>query len=106
MRTHRLLVAGCIAAFASFSPLLNAAGVSLNVQTNGQKTVTWGRLPALDTNRLAVGSSVTAINTSVNSSNVARDTAIYQWKTTNSLAQQFYAVWQTQMSSNDLLTAN
>src|SRR5881394_3106609 len=110
MRTIRLLAAGCIAAFSSFSPFTNAQqGPTLNVQTNGQKTVTWGRLPALETNRLGVsgvtGSAITALTT-VNSSNVARDTMIYQYKTTNTLPQQFYAIWQSQLSSNDLLAAN
>jgi uncharacterized protein (DUF1800 family) len=74
-------------------------------KTNNVKTVSWPRpvLPAWETNRLLVGTTVTNM-TAV--PNFSVGTAGYTYTTTNVFPQQFYGVHIAQKSSNDLLIAN
>jgi uncharacterized protein (DUF1800 family) len=107
MNTRLLALA---AAFLLPSTLSAADAVSgpltLSV-SNGTKRVAWPRvlIPALETNKLSVGASVTAF-TEIPASLINPGVAGYSYSVSNALGQQFFALTQAQMSSNALLTAN
>lgn len=88
-----------------------ATGVSgpltLEVSSNGLKQVSWPRLliPALETNQLSVGPTVTGL-APLPVDSVAVSPAGYVWAVSNALPAQFYALRLEQMDPNRLLSAN
>jgi uncharacterized protein (DUF1800 family) len=81
--------------------------LNLTVNTNGVKTVSWPRplLPALETNLLSSGATVTGL-LPVPPASVAVSPGGYVHTTSNQLPAQFFNLQLVQKSSNDLLVAN
>lgn len=95
----------CCAALLSTLAPAPAASPLLWVGTNGHKAVLWPRQPALEVNRLSVGTNLEAL-VDVPGASVWRDRSNYIWSTTNDLPRQFYRVEQRLLGSNALLSAN
>lgn len=110
MKTRTLVLAVCLG-LLSFWSARAATGISgplqMDVTSNGVKTVSWPRplVPALETNALSVGTSVENF-IAINPALIATTTNGYSLSFSNALPSQYFKLFQAQMSSNALLTAN
>ena len=109
MQTRLFLLAlslALVVAHPSPAQQVTSGPLTLSV-TNNTKTLVWPRLsiPALETNLLSVGTSVTNLEPVLRDS-VAVYTNGYWWGVSNNLPMLFWSLKQGQMSSNALLTAN
>ncbi len=110
MHARLLPLVAFMASFAA-SNLIAATGTSglltLDVSTNGVKTLSWPRplLPALEVNQLSGGPGVSSL-TPVSPDSIARSPAGYSWSVSNALRAQFYSLKLQPLNPPALLTAN
>src|SRR5213593_2881496 len=107
MQTRICVLAACFAAFApSLTHAANPpAPLTLTVGTNGQRTLHWPLVPALDVLKLSRGSNVANLNVDLTPA-ATKSTAGYTWSGSNGAPAQFYGLRVGQMGTNALLTAN
>jgi uncharacterized protein (DUF1800 family) len=99
-------LATCFAAFACHPlPAANPpAPLTLTVGTNGQRTLTWPLVPALDELKLSRGSNAANLNVDLTPA-ATKTVAGYSWNGSNGAPMQFYGLRVGQLSSNALLTS-
>jgi uncharacterized protein (DUF1800 family) len=105
-----VLAAGVCLWFAAVTvPAADSYTGSLSLSvSNSSKIVSWPRpsIPALETNRLSVGTSLSSPLSPISPENLAITPLGYSWGVTGAHSQLFFQLTQAQMSSNDLLVAN
>jgi uncharacterized protein (DUF1800 family) len=107
MHSRMLLVAACLGPFVGTlteSAFAQSAPLGLTI-SNNVKTVHWPLVPALESYQLATGTTINQ-NAVVSPSLILRTPGGYSYTTSNTLAQQFFKLRLTNMSSQALLTAN
>jgi uncharacterized protein (DUF1800 family) len=107
MNTRLLVLAAALLVSLPLSAAEAVSGLLTLTVSNGVKSLAWPRtlIPALETNKLSVGTTVTAL-TEIPAPLINVGIAGYSYSASNALSQQFFALHQAQVSSNDLLTAN
>lgn len=107
MHSRMLLVAACLGPFVGTlaeSALAQTAPLGLTI-SNNVKTVHWPLVPALESYQLSTGTTINQ-NAIVSPGLILKTPAGYSYTTSNTLAQQFFKLRLTNMSSEALLTAN